>query len=464
MKKRKFSSRPQDWRKNILITVILLGMLIPILFLLHRYAFLRNASSSDAIYSNIRIHGVDVGSLSKTEAERLLMSHFQPSLDKKIIRLMSVGKEIAAYTFKDFEMRYDFSKLVETAWLYGRTGTAAERYRQINGLSRSGLEINQLPGIGYNEALIEACLQKTAGKILIEPVNASLQYTGSGFSVVPGQEGRVLDVVAAAASIRSLLAEREAGEVEAMFKGIPPRYKETDFDYPMTYIGVFSTPLGGGRQEPRTINVHNAAEHIHNKTIYPGEVFSVSAALGAITPENGYARATVIVAGQPADDYGGGVCQVVTTLYNAVLFAELPVVERFNHSVKVSYTDYGFDATVAGDYFDLKFKNDTTHPLVMVCDTGGGRLTVGLYGFEVHSAGRKLAFANELIETLPPEPDKVLTDASLALGQTMVVTEAKNGYRYEVYKYIYENDVLCGKEKVNTSVYKPVRGVIAVNG
>jgi vancomycin resistance protein YoaR len=150
-------------------------------------------------------------------------------------------------------------------------------------------------------------------------------------------------------------------------------------------------------------------------------------------------------------------------LYNAVLLAELPVVERHNHSAKVHYADYGFDATIAGDYYDLKFKNDTPHPLLIVSEAQSGRLSVSLYGYDSRSAGRSLVFTAELVEVFPSPPEQLKKDPGVPTGEEWLVTESQEGYRYELYKNIYENGQRVERVKINTSIYKPVAGVVLVN-
>jgi vancomycin resistance protein YoaR len=227
--------------------------------------------------------------------------------------------------------------------------------------------------------------------------------------------------------------------------------------YNLQIIGRYATDFPEGNA-PRAANIALASNRIHNRTVYPGEVFSASELIGSSKPDNGYQRAVVIVNGKTVEDEGGGVCQVVSTLYNAVLFAELPVVERHSHSIPVAYTDFGLDATIAGDYFDLKFRNDTPHPLMVACEVTNNSVTAAIYGFEQHAANRRLEFVSELVETTRPEPAVIRQDGTLPAGQEIITVNARNGYTFEVYKYIYEGNRAVGKEKVNTSVYKPVRG------
>jgi vancomycin resistance protein YoaR len=279
-------------------------------------------------------------------------------------------------------------------------------------------------------------------------------------SVVPGKDGRGMDVADAAEGVGQILKSRGAGTVALTFQTEPPKYADDDLRFETDCIGWYETAYAPGNA--RAQNIALAAGRVHNVTLYPGEVFSARERLRTNEPGNGYREAVVIVDGRESVDVGGGVCQVVTTLYNAALYAELPVVERHNHSAMVSYAGYGLDAAIAGDYYDLKFKNGTERPVLITCTASGGLLTVEIYGYESRSPGRSLSFEGRLIETVRPGPDEEKKEPSLAAGLRMVQTPARDGFRYDVYKHIYEDGRAVGTVKVNSSYYKPVRGVVSV--
>ena len=128
---------------------------------------------------------------------------------------------------------------------------------------------------------------------------------------------------------------------------------------------------------------------------------------------------------------GGGLCQVASTLYNAVLFSELGVVQRQNHSMSVDYVDLARDAAIAGTWKDLKFKNTTEYPIYIEGMANGGMITFNVYGHETRDvAHRKVELAS-------------------------VVLSRENGSRAQLYKYIYKDGVLVDKVLVNTSSYRP---------
>ena len=129
-----------------------------------------------------------------------------------------------------------------------------------------------------------------------------------------------------------------------------------------------------------------------------------------MTEDNGYYAAPSYSNGQVVDSIGGGVCQVSTTLYNAVLRAELKVVQRSPHSMVVTYVSPSMDAAIAGDYKDLKFRNNTEVPIYIQGEAYDGTIYFNIYGEETRSSDRTVTFQSETIETMEPGADKVTYD------------------------------------------------------
>ena len=142
-----------------------------------------------------------------------------------------------------------------------------------------------------------------------------------------------------------------------------------------SYTTNYSTSSAG-----RCANISVAAGKINGTVLYPGEEFSVGQTIGPLTAAGGYELAGAYENGQTVQSYGGGVCQVSTTLYNAVLKAELEVTQRSNHSMIVTYVKPSMDAAIAGDYKDLVFENDTDAPIyVQGIYNSGGSITFNIY-------------------------------------------------------------------------------------
>ena len=148
-------------------------------------------------------------------------------------------------------------------------------------------------------------------------------------------------------------------------------------------------------------------------------------------------------------------CQVSSTLYNAVLYSELDVVERQNHSLKVGYLDYGYDATLAGDYIDFKFKNSTNYPVYVESYLTDNQVICNIYGYEERPANRKLKFENMLVDVIEQGPKVIKETDELPEGEERVEVKPLKGYKYKLYKLVYVDDKLQEKVLVNNSYYKP---------
>lgn len=143
-----------------------------------------------------------------------------------------------------------------------------------------------------------------------------------------------------------------------------------------TAIGSYTTQYETG--VPRAQNVELAAQRINGTVVQPGQSFSFSKTILPRTLRNGYVNAPIFVSGQISTGIGGGVCQVSSTLYAAMVSANLPATERHAHSRQVDYLPAGLDATIAGNYLDLKFTNTFSQPLLIQASTNNGTVTVTL--------------------------------------------------------------------------------------
>jgi len=418
-----------------------------------------SANNGDTIHDNVFINGISVGGMLPEEAEATLQQSME--LDRKVIRFIYNDSLIFSNTFTDFGAKYDFTTLVNEAFSHGRTGTRRVRYAIIRALENQAYEIIGEPKYLYDEAMIPDRLELVRTQATILPVNASMKLENDQFVISEGKAGRTPDMQAAAKQLKRILASRQPGQVNLEMYPIQPSYTAEHFENAQSLLGIFTGYFQGGDESARGLNIRLAAAKINNSVVYPGEVFSTSKVIGSSNPESGYAVSSVIMDGRVIEDYGGGVCQVVSVLYNALLFAELAIVQRNNHSMRVYYIDAGLDAAIAGDYMDLKFKNNSEYPILIEATAQNGNLQVKIHGKETRPSNRSLAFVSELVETIQPGPAKVLMDDNLPSGHVLVNTEAQDGYKYELFKLIFIDGQQVGRERVNTSIYRPVQGVIS---
>lgn len=224
-------------------------------------------------------------------------------------------------------------------------------------------------------------------------------------------------------------------------------------------LGQYSSKYASSNKN-RSANVERAGQNINGNIIMPGDTFSYNTAVGPRTAERGFKVASVYEANRVADGMGGGICQTCSTLYPAVLYADLGIVERHNHSLEVSYVPLGMDATVAWNSLDFKFKNTTNYPIKIVCSAGGGNVSVKIVGTK-EDKSKSIKIITERTSYTPYTTKEVL-DNTLAPGAKITESNGFNGSSVNTYKIYYENGKEVKREKLGTSVYRMAEKVLRV--
>ncbi len=257
----------------------------------------------------------------------------------------------------------------------GNTDTAYEQVVKAianEDFSRIRVSLNAAPPKTLTEKDIDAFAYKN-------PQDATFAYVDGNVTVVPEEWGRYLNIEETKTYVPQLY---EGGPIiKIPFYSSEPAVKADELNQKLfnTVLGTFKTGYGGSTGN-RAANVANAAAKINNKILAPGEVFSFNETVGKRTTANGFFTAPEYANGQTVMGIGGGTCQVSSTLYNAVLLADLSIVYRLNHMFPVGYCPIGRDATVTDSGIDFKFENNTAYPIKITSTTGGGIVTVNIIG------------------------------------------------------------------------------------
>jgi vancomycin resistance protein YoaR len=214
----------------------------------------------------------------------------------------------------------------------------------------------------------------------VSPKNATLDQHGN---IIPEQLGLSVNRQGFTENFYSFFFEQNTSTLEIpMYHVYPKVDSELLSDIRSIRIGRYITSFNP-RNKKRSTNIKLAVEAINNHVVFPGETFSFNAVVGKRTKEKGYEKAKVIVRGEYAEDIGGGICQVSSTLFNAVDSAGLKIVQRFSHSRHVPYIPPGRDATVSWYGPDFEFKNMYNQPILIQARTLGNLLVIKLYSSEV---------------------------------------------------------------------------------
>ncbi len=442
--------------KNILLSIIILLSIVLVVFIVSGIMFFKVEAENKEllnnpnIYNNIFIQDINVSNMSKEEAKNILNN---VKLDEQIT--LAYKDKQYTYNKSEFGVTLNKDKALENAYNIGRTGSEKERINTIKALEKNNQKIDFEKNV--DEQVAKSKLEELTKEINVEPKNATLEKKDGKFIVKDGNNGLKVDFEQTYANLIDALKLEGNQNIEIIVTEIEPQYKSQDLNKVQHNLGSFSTKYTnrGGTDNNRIINMKVAAERVNGTILYPGEIFSTNQKFGATTKANGYKPAPTIVNGKFVDEYGGGVCQISSTLYNAVLYSEIDVVERQNHSLKVGYLDYSYDATLAGDYIDFKFKNSTNYPIYIESYVTDNEVICNIYGYEERPTNRKVKFENVLVEVIEPGPKVIKETEELPEGEEKVVVKPLKGYKYKLYKLVYVDDKLQEKVLVNNSYYKP---------
>lgn len=269
---------------------------------------------------------------------------------------------------------------------YGTNDCLWLSYRNLK-YQPNAILVNRLREMGFDDKTIceylfdnfSLKLEELKNKTKIQPTNSKISTKNGVLEILGDIDGQGLVEETLFKELIDGVAEGE-NNVFAKLKKLPASIKKEDNIKISNLRSAFETPITGVHQEGRINNIGVALKQFDGMIVEPNEIVSFNKIVGETTKEKGYTLAKVIINGKYEDDYGGGVCQASTTLYNALLLADVEVLRSSPHSLKVGYVLGGFDAMVATGSSDLVFKNTTNERLVIATFCNKLECGVRIYG------------------------------------------------------------------------------------
>lgn len=440
--------------KNLVrgITAFLVILFLAGAFNLHVYA-----TEKDTFVSGIYLGNMSLDGKTVEEAESMVNDYVEGLLDKNITLKMINDNEV---TITPAEIGFYWSnpEILKEAASIGKKGNIVQRYK-----SKKDLQFeNKLLSLEFDvdSELVKQILEEQCSVYNIKAENATLSRENGVFVIHEGKTGMVVDEEASLAAIRDYLTggnwNGEDASIDLVVSVEEPLGSKEELSKVKDVLGSFATSFSTSGSS-RSANVRNGCELINGTTLYPGEEFSTYEVVSPFTTANGYYMAGSYLNGQVVDSLGGGICQVSTTLYNAVLLSELEVTERHNHSMIVTYVDPSADAAIAESAGkDFKFVNNTGAPIYIEgYTTDDKKIGFVIYGEETRDSGRTVSYESEVISKTYPDTEIIYTDASAPVG-SVSVQSAHIGYKANLWKVVYENGQEVSREMVNSSSYKMV--------
>ncbi len=294
-------------------------------------------------------------------------------------------------------------------------------------------------------------------KITVSAKDAALKVVNNKVTIEPEVIGRTIDKAKLEDIISELNKKEDTEEILPVSYIYPKETVESlnkslFKDNLNTFYTVFNQNTQNNRN--RVVNMRLAVAKINNVILAPGQVFSFNDIVGDRTASLGYKTAITYANGKLVEGIGGGLCQVSTTLYNAVLRSDLKIVSRYNHSFIVTYVPLGMDATVSYGSVDFKFMNSTKWPLKINCWTTGSRIYFSLTGTN-ENPKKTVEVSSKIIKTIPYKT-VYINDPTLPAGKTNPVPrqEGHTGYIVDTYKTVKIDGKVISNGKIYTSSYR----------
>lgn len=402
---------------------------------------------------NVFVEGINIGGKTPKEA-RLMLEAFLSAVENYRLVLNCEAKEVT-FTFKELGVRLADRGAIDEICNVCRRKDFMRQLSELCSISGDGLHFKL--DFVCDEAEASCLIEGRRAEIDTEARDASLVRKNGEFIVTPEIPGQTIDSKATAKELAGAIKKRwREGEkgfcVSAVLHRTNPEHCADELLTVKERLGAYETSFAGS-SKGRMANIRNGASKLENTVVYPGEEYSFLQAMTPFSEENGYFTAGTYVNGRNTPGLGGGICQVSSTLYNAVLRAELQVTERTNHMMTVGYVPLGADATIANPSIDFKFRNDTKTPVLIEAFTSGTMLYVNIYGKETRPKNRTVEFVTVTEETVQPGADVVTYDASKPADYFYVEQNAHTGYTAAFYKNIYIDNQLTEQILINRSQY-----------
>lgn len=439
--------------------------LLPILILAFTVAFaghsLLNASAKEerTIPDTVYIGDVDVSGMTEDEAEDALRDYVDAMQNKSFT--LTTGDKSIQVSAEDLGLSCVNPEVIEEALNLGRTGNLIARYKDRKDLEKEPKRFDVL--FGADEDKIETLLGVNVENLNQEAVNCGLKRENGSFTIVDGADGIEVNVTESVKAIQDFMKEEWDGEnasISLVTEVTKPQGTKEELSKVKDVLGSFHTDFSSSAAG-RAKNVKNGADKINGSVIYPGEQFSVYKAVSPFDAENGYELAGSYENGTTVQTYGGGICQVSTTLYNAVILSELQIDERYNHSMIVTYVKPSMDAAIAGTSKDLKFTNNTDAPIYIEGYTNGGQIYFTIYGEETRPSNREVSYESETLSKTDPGVT-LQADGGHGIGYFATVSGSHTGYTAKLWKIVKVNGVEESRTEFNSSRYNPSNKILAV--
>ena len=416
-------------------------------------------------YPNIFVNDIPLEGKTLDEAAAVVTQQVQSLISSFRITLRTEDGRSWDITGDSLNMKYDIADQLDQLWAIGHTGSSSTRYEQVKALEAE--PAMRYTTLTYDLSQVNQILNQIKAEVDQPAVSATRVQDDSKwppFSYTDDVSGQTLDITGLNERICAMVDTLESGVVVLSPTPVQATITRAQLEAQIVKLSSYETTVGksGEYAEARAENVRLGTEKFNHLVIRAGESVSFNKVAGKRTVANGYQQALEIAYGNYVLGTGGGICQVSSTLYNAVVNAGLTVNKRTPHAIPSSYVEKGLDATVSDDRYDFVFSNNTNSDIyietefVKVKGYYHSRFTI--YG-RPDPNGYTYKLVSQVVETIPlPEPtyEKDTTgEHAFYDDETAVKSSGREGYIVDVYLVTMDSKGLeISREKKYTDTYK----------
>lgn len=422
--------------------------------------FFVGADKSKRFDNNVFINGESVGGYTVAEASNIVTNKVNQSLDGMSIKIIYQDK-VWQFDKQDFEVSDAVKDVVANAF---KTTKVSDKQIVAELQKKGGFNTDITKMLKNFDSKIDAI----ASEINTAPQNAYVEFTPNNakiFDVVEAKNGVELDKQKLVDDLQKQFFNTKEVVVYAHTNSIEPDLKAEYFDDKLNLQSKFSTSIKNS-QEGRRHNVTLALQKLNGTVVKPNEIVSFNALTGPQTASGGYQDAVVIINGKFTNGVGGGICQASTTLYNALVLANVEIAEVHKHTLPVKYVELSLDAMVSDGYADLIFKNTSQNDLYIKSYVLGDDAVVEIYGKSLPE-DVTIKRTAEFVGNIPHNGDKIIPDTNgeyssrvLYKGEYYRLKYPCEGYEAKAYKEYYKNGELIDRELIRHEKYQPQDGIV----
>ncbi len=440
--------------------------------LVGNYKKYRDYLRQDMIYQGVFVDGVHVGGMTVAQADEALRQNNAAKANSFSLAI-NIGNKSWVLDNSNVPATRYLDSVLKQAYAVGRQNTTAIigtnltpfRERVDTMLNTLDHYVYLKSNATYDHDAVRAKLNEISAFVTRDPVNSvilSFDPNSRTFTFSDEQAGVTIDTEAL---YQQVVAKLDQGAVNESITVAPalitPSVTKTDMMNNFKLVAAFTTETTGDKN--RNNNISLACQAINGRVLLPGESFSFNQTTGERTTDKGYREAGAIAAGQLIEDVGGGICQVSSTLFNAVVRADLEIVSRSPHAWPSTYVKIGEDATVNWPNLDFKFRNNKSTPVFILAYYKDRKCSAEVWGMSL-GTGVTIDLSSRTIRTIEPSSEvKYVQNTSLMPGESKETVKARTGYVVDTYKVWFKDGVEAKRELLYTSTYKAYQRTIEFN-